>query len=130
MSLNITTKRSLALDALRGFAILMMILSGQIPFHINTLPAWMYHAQVPPPEHKWIPTLPGITWVDLVFPFFLFAMGAAFPIALSRRLDQGISKWKISIQIFERGVLPCFLHFMCRQSGHLSSVNHQQLKLF
>ncbi len=105
MELNITTKRSLALDALRGFAILMMILSGQIPFHTNTLPAWMYHAQVPPPEHKWIPTLPGITWVDLVFPFFLFAMGAAFPIALSRRLDQGTSKWKISLQILERGVL-------------------------
>lgn len=104
-NLNITTKRALALDALRGFAILTMILSGQLPFHTNTLPAWMYHAQVPPPEHKWIPTLPGITWVDLVFPFFLFAMGAAFPLALSRRLDDGIPKWKISLSILERGFL-------------------------
>lgn len=103
--INITTKRALALDALRGFAILTMILSGQIPFHTNTLPAWMYHAQVPPPEHKWIPTLPGITWVDLVFPFFLFAMGAAFPLALSRRLDEGVTKWKISLSILERGFL-------------------------
>ncbi len=103
--INITTKRALALDALRGFAILTMILSGQIPFHTNTLPAWMYHAQVPPPEHKWIPTLPGITWVDLVFPFFLFAMGAAFPLAISRRLEEGIPKWKIYLSIFERGIL-------------------------
>lgn len=103
--INITTKRALALDALRGFAILTMILSGQIPFHTNTLPAWMYHAQVPPPEHKWIPSLPGITWVDLVFPFFLFAMGAAFPLAISRRLKQGIPKWKILLSIVERGIL-------------------------
>ncbi len=103
--IDITTKRALALDALRGFAILTMILSGQIPFYHNTLPAWMYHAQVPPPEHRWIPTLPGITWVDLVFPFFLFAMGAAFPLALSRRVEQGIPYWKISLSIIERGIL-------------------------
>lgn len=105
MKINITSKRALALDALRGFAILTMILSGQIPFHTITLPAWMYHAQVPPPEHKWIPTLPGITWVDLVFPFFLFAMGAAFPLALSRRIEEGLPKWKISFSILERAIL-------------------------
>ena len=38
----------------------------------------MFHAQVPPPEFRFDPTVPGITWVDLVFPFFLFSMGAAF----------------------------------------------------
>lgn len=109
-SLNQTTqiripKRALALDALRGFAILTMLLSGQLPFHTNVLPAWMYHAQVPPPEHNWISTLPGITWVDLVFPFFLFAMGAAFPLAISKRIEKGIPKWKISLGILERGFL-------------------------
>ena len=70
-------KRAFALDALRGFAILTMALSGYIPWGV--LPSWMYHAQVPPPAHKFNPTIPGITWVDLVFPFFLFAMGAAIP---------------------------------------------------
>ena len=105
ININITSKRALQLDALRGFAILTMILSGQIPFHVNTLPGWMYHAQVPPPEHKWIPTIPGITWVDLVFPFFLFAMGAAFPLAINRRIEQGIPEWKISLGILERGFL-------------------------
>jgi len=54
-------RRAYALDALRGLAILGMILSGQLPFGQNALPAWMYHAQVPPPEHKWVATLPGIT---------------------------------------------------------------------
>jgi hypothetical protein len=75
-------QRVYALDELRGLAILLMVLSGTIPY--GTLPAWMYHAQVPPPEHNFNPNLPGLTWVDLVFPFFLFALGAAIPLALQR----------------------------------------------
>ncbi|MCX6137638.1 MAG: DUF5009 domain-containing protein [Ignavibacteriales bacterium] len=102
---NTDFRRADALDALRGLAILAMLLSGQIPFHTNTLPDWMYHAQVPPPTHQFIPTLPGITWVDLVFPFFLFAMGASFPLALSRKIEKGIPLWKISLSIIERGSL-------------------------
>jgi predicted acyltransferase len=76
-------QRNTSLDALRGFAILAMILSGSIAFG-NVLPAWMFHAQVPPPEHKFNPLLAGITWVDLVFPFFLFTMGAAIPLSLKK----------------------------------------------
>ncbi|MBP7460879.1 MAG: DUF5009 domain-containing protein [Candidatus Delongbacteria bacterium] len=74
--------RFAGLDVLRGFAILGMVLSGVIPFHV--LPDWMYHAQLPPPDHRFDPTLPGITWVDLVFPFFLFALGVAIPLSMER----------------------------------------------
>jgi predicted acyltransferase len=102
------TDRIYALDALRGTAILAMLLSGQVPFGEHALPAWMYHAQEPPPSHEWIGTLPGITWVDLVFPFFLFSMGAAFPLALSRRLEKGQPLWKICIEIGERGLVLAF----------------------
>jgi len=80
-------QRNQSLDALRGFAILTMILSGSIAFG-DTLPAWMYHAQVPPPDHKFIETIFGITWVDLVFPFFLFSMGAAIPLALNKHIKK------------------------------------------
>lgn len=104
MSNNIQNRRADSLDALRGYAILTMILSGSIPFG-NLLPAWMYHAQVPPPDHIFNPNLPGITWVDLVFPFFLFAMGAAFPFALNKKIQIGIPKWKIILQIIQRGLL-------------------------
>ena len=65
----------------------------------------MYHAQVPPPDHIFNPNLPGITWVDLVFPFFLFSMGAAFPFALRKRIEQGIPYWKLSLQAIQRGFL-------------------------
>ncbi|MGE5353735.1 MAG: DUF5009 domain-containing protein, partial [Acidobacteriota bacterium] len=101
-----SSPRADALDALRGLAILAMILSGSIPFSgVAALPAWMYHAQVPPPDHIFNPSLPGITWVDLVFPFFLFAMGAAIPLALSKKLKAGVPEWKLSLQSLERGLL-------------------------
>ena len=100
--------RALALDALRGLAIFAMLLSGQMPFGEHSLPAWMYHAQEPPPTHEWIGTLPGITWVDLVFPFFLFSMGAAFPLALSRRMRNGGFTWRVGWFVLERGLLMAF----------------------
>ena len=79
-------KRNQSLDVLRGLAIVGMILSGSIAFG-DTMPAWMHHAQVPPPNFVFNPQLAGITWVDLVFPFFLFTMGAAMPLAASSKTD-------------------------------------------
>ncbi|MCB9057463.1 MAG: DUF5009 domain-containing protein [Calditrichae bacterium] len=98
-----STKRALSLDALRGFAILTMVLSGVIPYKV--LPSWMYHAQVPPPDHVFNPDLPGLTWVDLVFPLFIFALGAAIPLALGKRLEQKTPLHKIIYQITERAFL-------------------------
>ncbi|HEY3268190.1 MAG TPA: DUF5009 domain-containing protein [Armatimonadota bacterium] len=95
-------ERSYALDALRGVAILAMVLSGIVP---HGLPAWMYHAQEGPPTYISAPIVPGLTWVDLVFPLFLFAMGAAIPLALSRRLEKGTPMRSILGGIAWRGVM-------------------------
>lgn len=102
--------RSLGLDALRGLAILLMCLSGIIP---KTLPNWMDHGYNPhykpdatgewqkvekhsewsvPFEPRW----KAYTWVDWVFPGFLFAMGAAIPLALRPRIDAR-EKWYLLI---------------------------------
>ncbi len=108
MNPNAGQNRALALDALRGLAILAMLLSGQLPFDRNALPSWMYHAQEPPPSFEFQANLPGISWVDLVFPFFLFSMGAAFPLALSRRMAQKTPAWKLVLFIVERGFLLAF----------------------
>ena len=96
-------KRADALDALRGLAVLAMVLSGTIAR--KTLPAWMYHAQEAPPIHAFNPKLAGLTWVDLVFPFFLFAMGAAIPLAMSRRIAKGWDFKKTIFSILQRGFL-------------------------
>ena len=72
-------KRYLSLDILRGLSIFGMVFSAIIPF--GNLPAWMYHIQNPPPDHKFDMSVSGISWVDLVFPIFIFCMGVAIPLA-------------------------------------------------
>ena len=109
---SIEPKRALSLDALRGFAILTMVLSGTVPY--TGLPAWMYHAQLPPPTRQFDPSLPGMTWVDLVFPFFLFTLGAAIPLALGKLIEKGQSTFKIIIHILERGFLLGFFAIFLR----------------
>lgn len=98
--------RAHSLDALRGYAIMTMILSATEAFSI--LPRWMYHAQVPPPGHVFTPTIYGITWVDLIFPFFLFSMGAAFPLSLGRQFEKGVSKMQLCYKSVLRWLKLCF----------------------
>ncbi|MFN3168206.1 MAG: DUF5009 domain-containing protein [Phycisphaeraceae bacterium] len=98
-------RRALGLDALRGLAILLMCLSGVVP---NWLPNAMYHGYYP----RYLPNdagtwqrvanpwqfrgdWPSFTWVDWVFPMFLFAMGAAIPLAMSRKLGKGVPRWRL-----------------------------------
>ena len=100
-------KRANTVDLLRGLAIVGMVLSGQILWHAE-LPAWLFHAQVPPPSFRFDPSVPGITWVDLVFPFFLFSMGAAFPFSIGRRLDRGAAAVQVAWTILRRGLLLAF----------------------
>ena len=66
--------RAYAVDILRGLAIVGMVLSGYIAWNPD-LPAWLFHAQLPPPSFVFDASVAGITWVDLVFPFFLFFDG-------------------------------------------------------
>jgi predicted acyltransferase len=116
--------RALALDALRGLAILAMLLSGQMPFDTNALPSWMYHAQEPPPTFQWNGNLAGISWVDLVFPFFLFSMGAAFPLALSRRMENKAAPWKLFLFVAERGFLLGFFALFVQLIRPYTMSNH------
>lgn len=66
--------RLLALDAVRGFAIVVMLLSMS-PGTTADLPEQLHHA-------SWN----GLRLVDLVFPLFLFAVGISTTLS-SRRLD-------------------------------------------
>jgi len=118
---SITTHaRASAIDALRGLAIVGMILAAAQP--AGVLPAWMYHAQNPPPLHDLHADIAGLTWTDLVFPFFIFSLGAAIPLALSRRLDAGASYASLLRAALARAALLVFFawfrqHFDAALSG-------------
>ena len=96
-----TEGRVQSIDCLRGITIFGMILCAAISFGAG-LPAWMFHCQVPPPDYAFQPDVRGITWVDLVFPFFIFSLGAAIPFSLGRKLDKGASLLSVSLGIVRR----------------------------
>lgn len=104
-------KRSDALDSLRGLTIGMMVLCGTIitaTFNpdgslTQVLPDWMAHCQVPPGK-DFDPSIYGITWVDLVFPFFLFSMGAAMPFSVGSRMERGASVLRVIGDAVWRGL--------------------------
>jgi len=80
-----TTQRWIALDVLRGLSIFGMVFSALVPSKV--LPGWMYHVQNPPPTHVLDMTIAGISWVDWVFPVFIFCMGVAIPLAGRRKSE-------------------------------------------
>jgi predicted acyltransferase len=94
--------RAVSLDALRGLFIVLMTLSFTVSR--NDYPAWMYHRQLPPPAQQLV-DVAGITWVDLIVPGFIFAMAAAIPLALSRRIANGETEIGIILAAFRRAVL-------------------------
>src|SRR5262249_61630072 len=87
-----TSTRLASLDVFRGLTIAAMIL-------VSTPGTW--DAVYWPLDHA---TWDGWTLADLVFPFFLFAMGAAVPVALARRRHTPKHLWR---HVFRRAASPC-----------------------
>lgn len=73
--------RVLSLDIFRGLTMLVMIFVNDLA-SVHGLPWWNYHM----PPH-----VNGMTYVDVVFPAFLFILGMAIPLAVRRRLALGDS---------------------------------------
>ncbi len=88
------TERILALDVFRGLTILMMIFVNDLA-SIKGIPFWMKHM---PTEAD------GMTFVDLVFPAFLFIVGMSIPLAMKKRMSLGDNPIKIWLHILIRTV--------------------------
>jgi heparan-alpha-glucosaminide N-acetyltransferase len=86
--------RIASIDVFRGLTMILMIFVNDLA-SIKGLPWWNYHA----PRN-----LDAMTYVDMVFPAFLFILGMTVPIALERRLRRGGSLWSLWPHIFFRTV--------------------------
>jgi heparan-alpha-glucosaminide N-acetyltransferase len=87
--------RFASVDALRGFVMFMMIFVNDLagaPTEI--VPAWMRHFH----------GKSGMTFVDLVFPAFLFIVGVSIPFAITARLARGDSIGKIFLHVIQRSL--------------------------
>jgi len=62
----------------------------------------------------------GFRFEDLIFPLFLFVVGAVLPFAISRRLEQGQSRKKIHSHIIKRSALLILLGLICNGLLHFN----------
>src|SRR5262245_10305353 len=74
------TTRVGSVDLVRGVTILAMLYVNDVA-GVHGAPPWMKHIE---PS-----TADGLTFVDVVFPAFLFIVGLSLPVALERRMAEG-----------------------------------------
>ncbi|MGH7596756.1 MAG: acyltransferase family protein [bacterium] len=87
------TARLLSLDVFRGITIAGMLL-------VNNPGSWS-HIYAPLRHAEWH----GCTPTDLIFPFFLFIVGVAMVMSLSKRLVRGDSQRKLFAQVVRRTLI-------------------------
>ena len=87
--------RIIAVDAMRGFVMLTMIYVNDLAGSDYT-PWWMKHYS----DTGFGPN--GMTFVDLVFPSFIFLVGMSIPLAFTSRLARGVPAWKLAGHVLLR----------------------------
>ena len=86
-------QRLVSLDVFRGITIAGMVLVNN-PGSWSTIYWPLEHAE----WSGWTPT-------DLVFPFFLFIVGVAIPLAFGRRVDSGKTKRDLYLKVVKRSLI-------------------------
>src|ERR1700677_2017338 len=73
--------RVVSIDIFRGLTMAVMIFVNQLS-EVRGLPWWTYHAHAQEDV---------MTYVDMVFPFFLFIVGMSMPLSVAQRLKRNAS---------------------------------------
>jgi heparan-alpha-glucosaminide N-acetyltransferase len=88
------SSRLASIDIFRGLTMVVMIFVNDLD-SVRGLPWWTHHA----------PAMVNVmTYVDMVFPFFLFAVGLSLPLAVKARLKKNPSPPALWLHIFIRSV--------------------------
>jgi len=85
-------QRIASVDVFRGLTMVVMIFVNDLA-DVRGLPWWTYHAHA---------NQDVMTYVDMVFPFFLFAVGLSLPIAVRARLRKSASIGALLWHVFSR----------------------------
>ena len=104
--------RILSIDIFRGLTMLLMIFVNDLS-SVRGLPRWTYHAHT---------REDFMTYVDVVFPAFLFILGMALPLAIERRLRKDSSLAHLFGHILLRTFALVFFGIMLDNTESGSSV--------
>jgi predicted acyltransferase len=92
-SAALNQRRVASIDALRGLIMFTMIFVNDLAGAPDkVVPGWMKHFH----------GRSGMTFVDLVFPAFLFIAGMSIPFGLGNRLRRGDSLWEVACHVAVR----------------------------
>ena len=84
--------RVASIDIFRGLTVLVMIFVNDLS-SVHGLPWWTYHAHA---------DQDAMTYVDMVFPFFLFIVGMSMPLAMTQRLKRNSSMASLWLHVLSR----------------------------
>ena len=91
---NLYNSRIVSIDALRGITIFVMIFVNELA-SVKNVPQWMKHMPA---------DADAMTFVDVVFPSFLFIVGMSIPFAFNARLIKGDSTRTICTHTLKRAL--------------------------
>ncbi len=86
------SSRVISIDIFRGITMAVMIFVNALS-EVRGLPWWTYHAPA---------SVDVMTYVDMVFPFFLFAVGMSLPLSVAQRLKRNPSLSSLLVHIAVR----------------------------
>jgi heparan-alpha-glucosaminide N-acetyltransferase len=84
--------RVVSIDIFRGLTMAVMIFVNALA-EVHGLPWWTYHAHAQEDV---------MTYVDMVFPFFLFIVGMALPLSIAQRLKRNASLLSLWVHVAAR----------------------------
>lgn len=88
------TPRVVSIDIFRGLTIAVMIFVNELS-GVKGLPWWTYHAHA---------NEDVMTYVDMVFPFFLFIVGMSLPLSVAQRLKRSPSQVALWLHVVLRSL--------------------------
>jgi heparan-alpha-glucosaminide N-acetyltransferase len=87
-----TASRLASIDIFRGLTMVVMIFVNDLA-SVRGLPWWTYHAPA---------RINLMTYVDMVYPFFLFAIGLSLPLAVKARIKKTGSEFALWTHVIIR----------------------------
>jgi predicted acyltransferase len=119
---SLNTKRILSIDAFRGITILVMIFVNELA-GVQGIPAWMKHMPA---------DADAMTFVDVVFPAFLFIVGMSIPFAINNRLSKGDNVFQLQQHILARtiGLLILGIFMVNAEGGYNENAMGMTIRLW
>lgn len=109
-SQSLSSGRSLSIDAFRGLTIFVMVFVNQLA-GVAGMPQWLQHMPA---------DADAMSFVDVVFPAFLFIVGMSLPLALRQRRARGDTGWLLWRHVLVRtlGLLVFGVFMVNAESGY------------